>query len=353
MKPTQLMEALDVCRKAGRAPNIQGPPGGGKSSIVRQYADKIDYALLLLDLPMIYDPVDTRGIPANVDGKTTWLPPEYLHFNGKPTVVFVDDYGICPPTSQANLMGLFLSRRIGGHELPESTFVIAAGNRITDAAAVHATPSALGNRMTWLKLSVDLSDWCSWALANDVETSVIAFHRFSGGTNLYPMFNDGDTPHKCGMCDKNLQPGELCGQCLRNNQAFPTLRSWTFVSDMLKHKPSPAVESDLIAGNVGIAKATEFIGYLKMYRQLPSLDSILLGPKVAPVPKDPAAMYAVATALGRMATPNNLDTVCQYLDRVPPEFSVLTMRDATQRDKDLTSTRAFAQWGTKHADVLL
>ena len=138
MKPSQLFEALDVCRKAGRAPNIQGPPGGGKTTIVRSYTESIDYAWLLLDLPMIYDPVDTRGIPANVNGKTTWLPPDYLHFNGKPTVVFVDDYGTCPPTSQANLMSLFLSRRLGGHDLPETTFVVAAGNRITDAAAVRS-----------------------------------------------------------------------------------------------------------------------------------------------------------------------------------------------------------------------
>ena len=255
MKPSQLFEALDVCRKAGRAPNIQGPPGGGKTTIVRSYTESIDYAWLLLDLPMIYDPVDTRGIPANVNGKTTWLPPDYLHFNGKPTVVFVDDYGTCPPTSQANLMSLFLSRRLGGHDLPETTFVVAAGNRITDAAAVHSTPSALGNRMTRLRLGIDLTDWCSWALANDVDTSVVAFQRFSGGTNLYPMFNDGDTPKKCGMCDRMLPAGELCGQCLRANQSFATPRSWSFVSDVLRQKPSASVEFDLIAGNVGQAKA--------------------------------------------------------------------------------------------------
>jgi len=113
MKPSQLFEALDVCRKAGRAPNIQGPPGGGKTTIVRSYTESIDYAWLLLDLPMIYDPVDTRGIPANVNGKTTWLPPDYLHFNGKPTVVglrglraAMGEYGVSP-SDLAYIFGIF------------------------------------------------------------------------------------------------------------------------------------------------------------------------------------------------------------------------------------------------------
>lgn len=357
MKPSQLLKALEVCRKAGRAPNIQGPPGGGKTTIVKDYADSVGYRLLVLDLPMIYDPVDTRGIPCNVNGATVWLPPEYVYRiitdGDSPWVVFVDDYGTCPPTSQANLMGLFLDRRIGGHPLPESTFVVAAGNRVTDATAVNATPSALSNRMSWLTLSVDLNDFCHYGLTHDFDTSVVAFHRFTGGAALYPMFNDAEVERPCGLCGHTLKPMELCGKCLRNNPAFPTPRTWSFVSDVIKQKPDADIELDLIAAQVGMAKGTEFLGYLRMYRELPSVDTILLGPKMAPVPTSPAAMYAVATALGRMATNGNMDSVCQYLQRCEPEYNVLAVRDAVTRDKTLAETRAFQAWATKFGDVLM
>ncbi len=357
MKATQLTKALATCYAAGRAPNIQGPPGCGKTSIVRQFAAGIGADLLVLDLPMIYDPVDTRGIPCNVNGTTVWLPPDYIHSvvtNGShPYVIFVDDYGNCPPTSQANLMSLFLDRRLGGHTLPDSVFVVAAGNRVTDATAVHATPSALANRMTWLTLTVDLQEWCNWALLNDIETSLIAFHRFTGGANLYPTYNGSDAQATCGLCSKTLGAQELCSACTRNHHAFPSPRSWAFVSDILRHSPGEDIELELFAGNVGQAKALEFAAYLRMFRQLPSIDSILLGPKIAPVPDDPAAMYAVATALGRVATAGNMDAINQYLTRCHPEYSVLAIRDAVNRDRSLCNTRAFQAWATKYSDVLL
>jgi hypothetical protein len=122
---------------------------------------------------------------------------------------------------------------------------------------------------------------------------------------------------------------------------------------VLSHKPEPAIEFELIAGCIGASSATEFKGYLDLYRALPSLDAILMGPSNAPVPKQPAALYAVATALGRRATVNNLDAITTYIQRMPPEFGVLTMRDAKTRDMNILNCRAAIQWMTKNNDVLL
>ena len=353
MKPSLMLDAIKVCLMAGRAPFIEGPPGSAKTELVKLVARELDHNLLALDLSMIYDPVDTRGIPCNVDGHTVWLPPDYMVMNGHPTIVFLDDLPTAPPTSQANLFSLVLDHRLGGHPLPKSCRVLAAGNRVSDSSAAHAVPAAMANRFTWLRISVDQDDWCGWGLANGIRTEVLAYHRFTGGGKLYPMYNSEGMPTKCGLCQKNLNAGELCGSCLHSYRAFPSPRTWEFVSQMLDQKPRPEIEFDLIAGNIGIPSATEFVGYLTLYRALPSLDAILMGPTTAPVPKDPAALYAVATALGRRATSNNLDAVTAYLDRLPPEFGVLTMRDAKNRDMNILNCRAAISWMTRNNDVLL
>ncbi|MFX9180977.1 hypothetical protein ABTN76_19700, partial [Acinetobacter baumannii] len=84
---------------------------------------------------------------------------------------------------------------------------------------------------------------------------------------------------------------------------------------------------------------------------LPSIDAILLDPVKADVPKDVSGLYAVAAALGHRADPRNLGRVMKYLDRLPDEYNVLAVRDATVRDKSLSATPEFTKWSIKHQEV--
>ena len=353
MKHTQVMEAVEVCRVADLCPNIQGPPGCGKTRGLLEYAERIGFMAVILSLSKIYDPVDTRGIPCVVNGHTVWNPPDFIRRNGKPVMIFVDDYGNAPPTSQANLNTLFLDRELGGHPLPEGTFVVAAGNRMSDASAIHATPAALANRMVWMTMGVDLDDWCNWALPAGVPIEVVFFHRYTAGAYLYPMYNSDAVKGKCELCKKQeLEPGELCAPCLRRCRAFPTPRTWEFVGKIMQQHPDPGIQFELIAGCVGVEMATEFRGSLDLY-DAPSVDAILLGPNTCKVPKQPAVLYSLARALGRKATKDNLEVITAYLKRMPPEFGVLTMRDAKTRDINILTCRAAIQWMSKNNDVLM
>jgi len=44
-----------------------------------------------------------------------------------------------------------------------------------------------------------------------------------------------------------------------------------------------------------------FSGFLRMFRELPNIDAILLNPSGEPVPDLPAALYAVASAFAHRA----------------------------------------------------
>ena len=67
--------------------------------------------------------------------------------------------------------------------------------------------------------------------------------------------------------------------------------------DSLDSQSNPAIEHEVVAGAVGTGSATEFSAFLRMFRELPNIDAILLNPTQESVPENAAAQYAVASAL--------------------------------------------------------
>ena len=112
------------------------------------------------------------------------------------------------------------------------------------------------------------------------------------------------------------------------------------------------MEHELFAGAVGTGAATEFSAFLGMFRDLPNIDAILMNPLKEPVPEKAAAQYAVASALARCASDTNFDRVCLYLDRMPTEFSVLCVRDASLREPGIRHTASYTKWAIENHRVL-
>jgi len=108
----------------------------------------------------------------------------------------------------------------------------------------------------------------------------------------------------------------------------------------------------MFAGTVGAAAATELSGFLRMCRELPNIDAILMNPSGEPVPESPAAQYAVASALAHRASDTNFDRIGLYLDRMPTEFRVLSVRDATLRDPKIKYTAGYTKWAIQNHHVL-
>jgi len=99
--------------------------------------------------------------------------------------------------------------------------------------------------------------------------------------------------------------------------------------------------------------ATEFKAFLDIYRQLPSPDLIVLSPDKVEVPEDPSTLYALSGALAKKAGAQNFANIIKYTNRMPAEFSVLTVKDAVNRNQNLTSTRSFIEWASEHSDVII
>ena len=132
----------------------------------------------------------------------------------------------------------------------------------------------------------------------------------------------------------------------RDATAFPSPRSWEFVSRILSTDPDPAIEYELIAGAAGTGAATEFSGFLRLFRDLPSIDAILLNPAAEAVPESPAAQYAVASALAQRAADTNFDRIYTYVARMPMTFRILCV-ETFLRDAAIKYTAAYVKVGRR------
>jgi len=336
MKASQISTLLPKLANVRQPVMMWGSPGVGKSNTVaafaKQYAGKQApatkyYSDGLIDIRLsMMDSVDLRGIPVAVvkDGTTVWMTPDMFPRSGK-GVIFLDEIVQAIPTVQSAASQLILDRRIGDYKLPDGWAVVAAGNRTTDRASAHRMPSQIANRFTHINYEFDLDDWTEWAFAKGINPMVIAFGGFKPG--LINAF----------------KPTELVN---------PTPRSWEFVSNILSQDVDDCM-LEVIAGTVGEGAATEIVGFVRVFREMPDYETICKRPGGTKVPENVAARYAVATMLAQRTQNNDMKAVTQYVNRMPEEFQILTMNDMTRRNKRLAETSSYITWAAAHKDMLL
>ena len=327
MKPSSIRVALRHLIEKQRPAFLWGAPGVGKSDVVKQVANDLKIELRDVRLSLM-DPIDLKGFPVINATKTkmTWLPADFLPTKGK-GLLFLDEMNAAPQSVQAASYQLILNRRIGEYHLPDGWSVLAAGNRSSDRSVVHTMPAALANRFVHLDFDVNVDDWNEWAMNAGLHTDLRAFIRFR--PNLLHSFDPANNP-----------------------RAFPSPRSWAFVDSLYKSHLSPDEEFEMIKGTVGEGASAEFSSFVRLIKDLPTTDEVLLDPEKTRMPESPAAMYALATALDAKATPANIARIMLYISRMKTEFQVLFIRSALRRNPKLASTKSYMDWGIKNQAVL-
>ncbi len=327
LKPSQLMEALKLCDEAKLRPFIVSPPGLGKSQIVRQFAAKRDF----VDTRLSYaSPIDLRGVPYR-DGLECKFasPAEYPSKEG--TVWLLDEYSCASKQVRNAALQLLLENKIGQYTCPKDTFIVLAGNGISDRANVERAGSAEVNRIVFVTLRPDLDDWMEWALENGIDPRIVAFLNFRKS------------------CLHDFDPATFDGSA-----GFASPRSWEFASRLLTGgKATGMVRMALLTGLVGQGAAVEFDAFLKVYEKLPDFDDVLARPDKAIVPKnDPAVLYAITAGLAMHVTEKNIGKALVYLARLPKEFEVFAVRMSLKVKSKLAYAQDIITWVNKNKDVL-
>jgi hypothetical protein len=252
-----------------------GPPGIGKSDIVKQLGAEQDRNVIDVRLSL-WEPTDIKGIPfynANL-GTMSWAPP--LEFPQDPedtSILFLDELNSAAPATQAAAYQLILNRRVGTYQLPKGVTIVAAGNRETDKGVTFRMPAPLANRFLHVELRCDFDDWHTWAVSNRVHEQVVGYLGFAK-QDLY-----------------DFDPRSA-------SKAFATPRSWSFVSELLEEDDVPeSTLTDLIAGAVGEGLAVKFMAHRKVAKQMPKPEDVLSGKIKKSEIKEISAMYSLTISL--------------------------------------------------------
>lgn len=323
---------------------LWGSMGVGKSTLVKQVATELSKKtgkqVYVTDIRLLnFSPVDLRGVPAADSGKefTVWLKPKIFDLSGEGiNILFLDEISAAPQSLQAAAYQIALDKQIGEHKLPDNCIVICAGNRTTDRSVAFRMPKALANRLLHFEINADFESWYEWALENNIDSRVVGYLSFDN-SKLNP----------------EAEIEEL---------AFPTPRSWEFVSRLLTTTgKEPEEIHELLCGCIGVSNAGEFEAWCRVYQHLPAATDILSG-KYTDQVKGADAIYAVMSSLiscmtqrGENVTDRELENVCRYASRFPADYGALFFRGLLKIDGmnlRLVKSPSFSQWMKKNKRFL-
>jgi len=330
MRASEITASLNALIEEKIPTFLWGPPGIGKSSIVRQIADEKEMGFIDLRLSLM-DPTDLKGIPFydKHEHQAVWASPSFLPKEGS-GILFLDELNAAPPAVQASAYQLILDRRVGEYVLPEGWAIVAAGNRESDRGVVYRMPSPLANRFVHLDMDVHVDDWRDWAYLHAIDERIIAYIGYKN-EDLF-----------------NFDP-------IANEKSFATPRSWEFVHGVLRSNMDEHLVLGTIAGAVGKELAVRFLSFAKVMHRLPDIDKILEeGSGIYPEEVD--VLYALSSGLVSklLADPTDekMDNLLRYTLDLQSEFSVMIIQDLQRAGISMEHSDAFGKWVDKFAYLL-
>lgn len=300
-------------------PYLQSSPGMGKTSVTMLAAETTGCEFRGF-IGAQYDPAEMAGfIFFDAANRQSWrAKPDFLPAEGE-WVVLCDEFAQMTMMQKNIMAQLIQERRLGDHRLSPHATLVLAGNRAQDRAGAQPDPTHVTDRVFFVNVMADFEDWSVWALANGVRPEIVSYLKYRS-----MWFNKFDPAAK-----KNATP-----------------RGWTKVSTVLNMNLTPSIELAAIQGQVGPGAASDFTGYLRVYRDLPDIDMVLANPKTHPMPEKNKAdvIYALSGAIAYRADTKNIQAVVDVASRLPGEFEAMTIKDAITRDPALRRTAVIMKW---------
>jgi hypothetical protein len=326
MTPAKLLKYLLYCISNHYPVLIPGPPGVGKSDIVEQACKMLKISLIITH-PVVSDPTDYKGFPFPNEQRDA---AEFLPFGDLKKLIdakdelvcLIDDLGQAPVSVQAAIMQLILARQINGHKISDKVTFIAATNRKEDGSGVTGIIKSLIRRFYLAELEVDWKDWVVWASKNNMPFELIAFIALR--TDL--------------LID--LTPGNA----IQNSHCPRTI---AMLGKLQKTECPEDLFEDAAKGAVGPVFSVQYIEYLKLFNDLPTVESVVNDPQNAKIPPNKGAVYAFTVSLANRMTDDNIPQITEYLYRLPAELNVCCMTMATSKDIELQETNTFIEWTKK------
>ena len=328
MKYSDLKQSIVSQFKHTSAVNflLLSQPGAGKSALARAIGEELKFDNVVEFNASLRDPVDLLGTPNNQGETTKWKKPDDLaKLESGRNLLIIEELTDCSLPMQNACCGLIYDRQVGELKLSKDTYIIASGNRTEDKSGANRLSTKLANRMRILDFDVSLDDWCEWALNKGINPILVQFLRFK--PDLLSSFEP-------------------------NARVSPTPRAWERVAHIPTDLPSDLYFAN-VAGDVGEGAAAPFTAFCKLYESLPDPDEIMMNPSKAVMPEKMDVLYALTGAIAHRVNKDNFDRAVEFINRMPPEFSVMCVSDAMKLKPEIKQTKAFVQWAVKNSGVVI
>ena len=329
---------------------VWGAPGLGKSSILRQAADRAGIGFIDVRLAQ-REPVDIRGLPVpdKDGGSVKWLVSSDWPRDPKSRgIILFDEITAADRSLQVAAYEFILDRRLGElYQVPDGWYICAAGNRTADRAVAATMSSALANRFLHVELGEDVESWVAWAQRSGILPVVTGFLRFRP-ESLFRQ--EGE----------NLERG------------WPTPRSWERVSRMLEVMKNE--HEDLVRhtvyGLVGNRAGVEFMEFKKASDSYADALDMMRDPRrEVKIPARADMKYALCSAVAYYVWRGEdakdaalrLDGFYRICMALSSDFATMLMMDAMtgtglisneEACERLLAHKSYKTWSDKHGEAL-
>jgi len=278
-------------------PYLMGSPGGGKTQMSRQFARDRGWNCIAYS-PALERVEKFGGIPEIIHQEDTgelhtlWSVPQLicevraLATNGKPTVVLLDDWHLCPEDIQQIGFELFTYHSLNGHRVPQNVQFILAGNE-TSAAGARVQLSAIRNRCITFRVFSDPHYWVdNFAIPNNLHDIGISF--FSANDNMPYFHEEESTSHQFGS-PRSWTAALIQLASTENDKDF-------LMRDRDGNMAIPIIEVQaILEGCVSKQAAAKFIEYFKIYKSINTKEIFDSGKFT--VPTENVKRFAFASAI--------------------------------------------------------
>jgi hypothetical protein len=267
---------------------LVGPPGFGKSAAPSQAANEMGWHYVCRYLALM-EAVEINGLPHGLDKDGVkvgrWAPFDGLfplatdrQFDDKPVLLCLDDIGQATPSvTKAGIRTAYgdgIERMVGMQKLHPNTRVVFTANLHTHRAGAHRFESYVTNRVTMVEVEPSANDWCTWGLANGVNSAVVGYVKWTKSVTDFAPEKD----------------------------SFMSPRSLTKLGQMLDALHKAGINGSILRavayGTIGEQAGSNFLAYYALSSELPDMDDILAGKKVK-LPERPEVQYMfVSSFLG-------------------------------------------------------
>jgi hypothetical protein len=323
---SELLQLLASCIPARHNVLVEGEPGVGKSALLLE-ATRLAGANLIMSNPAVEEPIDTRGFPAVINERATFLPFGQLAqaiAADRPTVWALEDFGQATPAVQAGYMQLLWARGVDIHRLSEHVTFVACTNGRKHKANVSGILEPVKSRfVTIVELKADIHAFAAWYATTNLPPIPLAFVR--------------------------TRPDLLSAFVPSNDLVnSPSPRTWENLAKLVALNLPAGIKAEAYAGAVGAGAATEYLAFEAIYAELPSVQAILANGNAGDIPSGRAdRMVLLTSALAYYTTPANFPQVGRFIERLltagEGEYAALLITDAERRHPELTATPTYAK----------